>query len=323
MKDRRPDASAGGIASRRAQTGDRAFKILRMVELTGKSVLVTGANSGIGLEACVQLTQMGADVTMVARDRSKGEAARAEVDTRARDALGNADRERVQQPALLLCDMASQSSIRVLAKEFRRTHARLDILINNAGSVSPTRELTADGIEKTFAVNHLGYFLLTNLLLDLIVQSAPARIVNMSSIGHRSGTMDFDDLNFETERYSIMKAYARSKLANVLFTRELSKRLKSQGVTVNCLHPGAVSTNIWSHAMWWARPFLSLAKLFMVTPEKGGERIVYLATSPEVEGKTGGYYENNTLVDPSPLAQDDAVAAKLWDVSANLVRLAA
>jgi NAD(P)-dependent dehydrogenase (short-subunit alcohol dehydrogenase family) len=293
-----------------------------MVDLAGKSVLVTGANSGIGLEACVQLARMGAEVTMVARDRAKGEAAREEVDTRARVSLGSGGRDRVHGPALLLCDMASQSSIRALAREFRGTHSRLDILVNNAGSVSPTRELTADGIERTFAVNHLGYFLLTSLLLDLIVGSAPARIVNTSSIGHRGGTMDFDDLNFERESYFIMKAYGRSKLANVLFTRELSKRLQGRGVTVNCLHPGAVSTNIWSHAMWWTRPFLAVAKLFMVTPEKGGERIVYLAASPEVEGKSGGYYENNALVAPSPLAQDDAVAAKLWDVSAKLVGLA-
>ena len=134
--------------------------------------------------------------------------------------------------------------------------------------------------------------------------------------------MNLDDLYFDTEPYFIMKAYGRSKLANILFTRELARRLLGQGVTVNCLHPGAVSTNIWSHAMWWTRPFLAVAKLFMVTPEKGGERIVYLATSQDVEGKTGGYYEVNKLAGPSPLAQDDDLAAALWNVSANLVGLA-
>jgi retinol dehydrogenase 14 len=293
-----------------------------VVDLTGRRVLVTGANSGIGLEACVRFAQMGAHVSMVARDRAKAEAARADVVARARRALGASASHRVRTPEVLICDMASQSSIRALADEVLRTHARLDILINNAGSVSPSRELTPDGIERTFAVNHLGYFLLTNLLLDLIVRSAPARIVNTSSIGHRRGTMPLDDLFFDKEPYAIMKAYGRSKLANVLFTRELARRLRGQGVTVNCLHPGAVSTNIWSHAMWWARPILAVAKLFMVTPEKGGERIVYLATSPEVEGKTGGYYDNDRLVDPSPLAQDDDLAAKLWNVSANLVKLA-
>jgi retinol dehydrogenase 14 len=293
-----------------------------MVDLTGRRVLVTGANSGIGLEACVQLAQMGADVTMVARDRAKADAARDDVETRARRALEPSASRRVRTPEVLLCDMASPASIRALADEVRRTHTRLDVLINNAGSVSPIRQLTPDGIERTFAVNHLGYFLLANLLLDLIVQSAPARIVNVSSVGHRAGTMPLDDLNFDKEPYAIMKAYGRSKLANVLFTRELARRLRGQGVTVNCLHPGAVATNIWSHAMWWARPFLAVAKLFMLTPEKGGERIVYLAASPEVDGKTGGYYEANRLVAPSRLAQDDELAAKLWDVSANLVKLA-
>jgi NAD(P)-dependent dehydrogenase (short-subunit alcohol dehydrogenase family) len=290
-----------------------------VADLSGKSVLVTGANSGIGLEACVQLARMGADLTMVARDRSKGEAAVRAVEARARRSRGDAPR--VRTPALLLCDMASQSEIRALADEYRRTHARLDILINNAGSVSPSRELTADGIEKTFAVNHLGYFLLTTLLLDLIVKSAPSRIVNTSSIGHYRGTIDFDDLDFDKEPYNIMKAYGRSKLANVLFTRELAKRLAGSGVTVNALHPGAVATNIWSHAMWWARPLLAVAKLFMVTPEQGGERLVYLAASPEVEGKTGGYYDNNRLTTPSPLAQDDAVATRLWHVSERLTSL--
>ena len=293
-----------------------------MIDLTGRRVLVTGANSGIGLEACVQLAQMGADVTMVARDPAKAEAARTDVETRARRALGPSGSHRVRPPDVLLCDMALPASIRALADEVRRTHARLDILINNAGSANPNRELTPDGIERTFAVNHLAYFLLTNLLLDLIVASAPARIVNTSSVGHRQGTMPLDDLHFDRERYGIMKAYGRSKLANVLFTRELARRLHGRGVTVNCLHPGAVSTNIWSHAMWWTRPFLAVAKLFMVTPEKGGERIVYLATSPDVEGKTGGYYEVNKLAAPSPLAQDDDLAAALWNVSANLVGLA-
>jgi retinol dehydrogenase 14 len=292
-----------------------------MVDLTGKSVLVTGANSGIGLEACVQLARMGAELTMVARDRTKGEAARREVEDRAGGDLTGTERTRVRPPSLLLCDMASQSDIHALADEYRRTHARLDILINNAGSANAARELIGEGIEKTFAVNHLGYFLLTNLLLDLIVKSAPARIVNTSSVGHRSGTMDFDDLAFGRERYSIVKAYGRSKLANVLFTRELARRLAGTGVTVNAVHPGAVSTNIWSHAMWWMRPVLAIAKLFMITPKEGGERLLYLAVSPEVEGKTGGYYENNRLVAPSPLAQDDGAASRLWEVSSRLVGL--
>jgi NAD(P)-dependent dehydrogenase (short-subunit alcohol dehydrogenase family) len=282
-----------------------------MPQLDGKTVLVTGATSGIGLEACVKLSAMGADLLMVARDRAKGDAATAAVQKRAA----------AKRPTLMLCDFASQKSIRALAAEIHGSRMRLDILVNNAGSVSPNRELTDDGVERTFAVNHLGYFLLTNLLLDLLKKSAPARVVNVASIAHVTGTMDFDDLGFASG-YTIMKAYNRSKLANVLFTRELARRLQGTGVTVNCLHPGAVSTNIWSHAMWWAQPFLFVSRLFMVSPEKGGDAIVFVATGPEVEGKTGGYYERNRLVLPSRLARDDAVAAKLWDVSAKMVGLA-
>lgn len=282
-----------------------------MADLTGKTVLVTGATSGIGLEACVTFAAMGADLVMVGRDRKKGEAAVAEVEKRSA----------ARRPSLMLCDFASQRAIRALAAEFRAAHPRLHVLVNDAGSVSANREVTEDGIERTFAVNHLGYFLLTNLLLDLLKASAPARVVNVASIGHRAGTMDFDDLGYE-KGYFIVKAYNRSKLGNVLFTRELARRLQGTGVTVNCLHPGVVATNIWSHGQWWAVPFLSVAKLFMVTPRQGGEAIVFLATSPELEGQTGGYYESNRLVRPSRLAQDDALATRLWDVSAKMVKMA-
>jgi retinol dehydrogenase-14 len=279
--------------------------------LQGKVALVTGANSGIGLEACVKLAAAGAHVVMVARDPKKGEAAVAEVQRRS----GSKELE------LLLCDFGSQKQIRALAEAYRAKHDRLDILVNNAGSVNADRVTTEDGLEKTFAVNHLGYFLLTNLLLDLVQKSAPARIVNVSSVGHRHGDIDFENLQFEKGGYSIMASYGRSKLANVMFTRELARRLEGKNVLVNCLHPGAVATEIWSHAPWFARPFLAIAKLFMITSEEGGDRIVYLAMHPAVEGQTGGYYEKNQLKHPSRPAQDDAVAKKLWDVSAQLVKL--
>ena len=278
--------------------------------MEGKIVLVTGASSGIGLEACVKLARMGAEVVMVARNAAKGEAALSDV--RARSGSSKV--------SLLCCDFASHSSIRKLAAEYRDRHQRLDVLVNNAGTVSATREVTEDGIEQTFAVNHLGYFLLTNLLLDRLIASAPARIVNVASIGHRQGTMDFDDLGFE-KGYWIMKAYSRSKLGNVLFTRELARRLEGKRVTVNCLHPGGVATTIWAKAPGWAKPFLSIAKLFMITPEQGGDRIVYLATDPAVEGETGGYYEKNRRVSPSTRAQDPELAKKLWDVSLQLAHL--
>ena len=180
-----------------------------MTDLQGKTVLVTGASSGIGLEACVKFAGMGADLVMVARDRTRGEAAVASVEKRAK----------AKRPSLRLCDFSSQKSIRDLADEFHASHSRLDVLVNDAGSVSPSRELTEDGIERTFAVNHLGYFLLTNLVLDRLKQSAPARVVNVASIGHRAGTMDLDDLGFE-KQYFIISAYNRSKLGNVLFDQK-------------------------------------------------------------------------------------------------------
>lgn len=282
-------------------------------DLAGKTILITGANSGIGKEASVKLASRGATIVMVARDPSRGEAALAEVKQRS----GSED------VSLLLCDFSSQKSIRALAATVIEKFPRLDVLVNNAGTVNEKRGVTEDGIEKTFAVNHLGYFLLTNLLLPLLEKSTPARIVNVASRGHYKGDMDFDDLGFEKGGYGILKAYQRSKLANVLFTRELSKRLEGKGVTVNCLHPGVVATNIWSGAPAIAQPILQLMKWFtMVTPEQGGDTIVQLAADPKLEGRTGEYFSDLKPKVPSAIAQDDAVAKKLWDASEKLVGLA-
>ena len=277
----------------------------------GKTVLVTGATSGIGLEASVALARQGARVVMVGRDRAKTELAAVAVTARAG----------VKPEAQLLCDFSSQASIRALAGQVLERFERVDVLVNNAGGVNKTRRLTADGIEATFAVNHLGYFLLTNLLLDRLVRSAPARVVTVASVGHRHGTLDFDDLGYE-RGYSIMKAYARSKLANVLFAAELARRLEGTGVTSNSLHPGAVATNIWSGAPLWAKPIiLLLFRPFFISAEKGGSYIVRLAASPELEGVTGKYFEEGKRVEPAPLAQDAALARGLWDVSGSMVGL--
>ena len=277
-----------------------------------KTVVITGATNGIGLEAAVALARDGARVVMVGRNPEKTAAAVADVRKRSgSDAVES-----------LLCDFSSQESIRKLAVDLRARCARIDVLVNNAGTVHARRTLTAERIESTFAVNHLGYFLLTNLLTELLVKSAPARVVNVASVAHYRGTLDFDDLGFE-RGYQVMKAYARSKLANVLFTRELARRLAGTGVTVNALHPGTVATGIWSAAPGWLRPVLAIAKMFMVSPQEGARRIVYLASSPEVAATTGSYFEEDRAKKPARLAEDDALAARLWSESARLVGLTA
>ena len=277
-------------------------------DVGGKTILVTGASNGIGRYASIDLARHGARVVMVGRDPNRTAAAAADVKARS----GSKD------VSLLICDFSSQSAIRQLAGDFRAQHDRLDVLVNNAGGVNKTRTTTADGIETTFAVNHLGGFLLTNLLLDLIVRRAPARIVTVASVGHRQGTLDFDNLGYE-RGYTIMKAYARSKLANVLFANELARRLVGTGVTSNSLHPGSVDTGIWSGAPAWAKPFIAILRLFFISAEEGGSYIVRMATHPDLGDVTGCYFEKDQLLAPAPLASDDTLGRRLWDVSASMV----
>ncbi|HEX3931375.1 MAG TPA: SDR family oxidoreductase [Nocardioides sp.] len=279
---------------------------------SARTYVITGASDGIGLECASQLARAepGCRLVLVGRDPRRTEAA--------------AGRIRTESPGVvvdpMLCDLSSQDAVRRLAGDLLETCDRIDVLVNNAGTVFARRTLTADGIEATFAVNHLAGFLLTELLLDRILQSAPARIVFTSSEGHYSGTLDFDDLGFE-HGYSVMKAYSRSKLANVLTARALARRLDGTGVTVTSLHPGAIATNIWSGAPWFARPVLAVLKRRMESPATGGSRLAHLAASPDVEGETGGYYDHDRLREPSVLARDDALADRLHDVSAGLVGL--
>lgn len=301
----------GRLDARMSNSSRASAGPVTLPDLTGRRMLITGATSGIGLEASVALTAAGASIVMVGRNPEKTAAAVAEV----RERAGGGDVES------LLCDFASQKQVRALAAEVLERYDRLHVLVNNAGTVNDTRQVTEEGIEHTFAVNHLGYFLLTSLLLDRLKESAPARIVSVASTGHYRGTLDFDDLGYE-RGYAIMKAYTRSKLANVMHTRALARRLEGTGVTANALHPGGVSTNIWTGAPWWSKPLIGLAKLFMITPEEGGRTITYLAGSAEVEGKSGGYYHDNVEQPPAKLAQDDALGERLWTVSEGLVGLA-
>ncbi|MFT4009559.1 MAG: SDR family oxidoreductase [Nocardioidaceae bacterium] len=275
-----------------------------------RTIVVTGATGGIGYEAAATLTGEGDRVVLVGRDPQ-----------RTKDAVARIQERTGTTPEYALADFASLDSVRALAADLLARLDRIDVLVNNAGAVYGRRELTEDGYEATFAVNHLAPYLLTRLLLDRITASNPARIVTVASAAHYRGTMDLDDLGFE-EGYSIMAAYSRSKLANVLFTRALAARLAGSGVTANCLHPGTVRTNIWSGAPWWAKPVLAIAKLRMIPVTVGASRITYLVTSPEVADLTGDYFDNDEPTKPSRLARDDRLAERLWDASADLVGLA-
>jgi NAD(P)-dependent dehydrogenase (short-subunit alcohol dehydrogenase family) len=277
------------------------------------TILITGATSGIGLESAVALARQGNWLVLVGRDQKKMNAAVDEVKRRAGVAAA---------PDSWLCDFGSQAQIRELASNVLAKYDRLDVLVNNAGLATRRREVTEDGIERTLAVNHLGPFLLTSLLLDVLVKSAPARVVNVASIEHYHATMDLSDLGYERSGWNMRKAYARSKLGNVMFTRALAKRLEGKGVTVNAVHPGAVATGIWDVAPGWMQPLVwLLKKLIMLTPEKAAKSIVHLALSAEVEGKTGLYFNQLKPKEPSKLALDDALAERLWAESARLVKI--
>ncbi len=279
--------------------------------LSEKIIMVTGANSGIGKEAALQLAERGARVVMVCRNRERGEPALAEIKAQS----GNDTVE------LMTADFESQRQIRDLAETYQRTHDRLDVLVNNAGLYLSKRHETEDGVEATWAVNHLAPFLLTNLLLEVIKASAPARIVTVASDAHRAGTLDFEDLEMK-EKYRWIAAYAQSKLANVVFTYELARRLEGSGVTATCMHPGTVATGIWNRNKNVLNAFLRLFKPVYMNPKKSAEAVVRLAVAPDVEGVTGKYFDRMNKARPSADAYDEEIAARLWQVSAERVGLA-
>ena len=278
--------------------------------MIGKTCLVTGANSGIGLEIARGLAARGARVLMVARDADRGEAARVEV----AESTGNDSVE------LLLCDLSSQRQVRELAAEVLDRCGELHLLVNNAGLTLGERTLTEDGIETTFAVNHLAPFLLTDLLRERLVASAPARVVTVASDAHRGSKIDFDDPSGE-RKFSAWGAYGQSKLANILFTTELAQRLEGTGVTATCLHPGVVRTGFGRQGPAFIRFFLKIGGLFLLTPERGADTAVWLASSSEVDGASGGYYEKRRIATSSRAARDPESAKRLWRLSERLTGL--
>ena len=277
--------------------------------MDGNVVLVTGGTSGIGKATATALAAMGADVVVVGRNRERGEQAAAEI--RARTG-GRVD--------LALSDLASQAEVRALAEGFRRRYDRLDVLVNNAGLVQSTRTESPDGIETTFAINHLAPFLLTNLLLDVLKESAPSRIVTVSSEAERWGNLDFEDLQ-SRKKYRGFPVYGMTKLANIMFTYELAERLKGTGVTATCMHPGAVNTRFGADSTGPMTILFRLSKPFMRTPEQGADTLIWLASSPEVEGLSGRYYSDRKPIEPKKIAQDPEARRRLWDESERLTAL--
>jgi len=278
--------------------------------MKGKTCLITGANRGIGRATALGLARQGANVVIVSRNQERGEAARTEIIAES----GN------QAIDLMVADLSSQAAIRQLAADLKDQYPHLHVLINNAGLAKKERTLTADGLETTFAVNHLAPFLLTNLLLDSLKASAPARIVNVSSMVHKWGQLDFDDLQGE-QRYDMDKAYNQSKLANILFTYELARQLAGSGVTVNSLEPGMVVTD-FGRGYTGFKAFMSkMWRVFMKSPAQGAETSIYLATSPEVAGLSGKHFVKKQAVEFSKETYNETAAGRLWTVSAELTKL--
>jgi len=272
--------------------------------LAGKVVVVTGATGGIGLETARGLAKLGARVAVVARDRARGEAA-----LRAVEEAGPGAR-----PLLLVADLASLAEVRRLAAELQATLPRLDVLVNNAGAIHQRRKASPDGLELTFAVNHLAPYLLTRLLLPKLRESAPARVVTVASEAHRMGAIDWQDLQSE-------RGYGTSKLMNILFAAALARRLAGTGVTSNSLHPGVVATGFGKNDPGSFRFLVRLARPFLLSPERGARTSVHVAAAPELVSVSGRYFKDRREATPSAAARDEASQERLWEISAGLAGL--
>ena len=280
------------------------------MSLDGKVCVITGATSGIGQVAAEELARLGARLVIVARDRARGEALLARL-----HATAGAGGHRVHA-----ADFARLAEMKRVAAEIAAAEPRVDLLVNNAGSLFSYRQVTEDGLEKHFAANHVAYAVLTAGLAERLFAAAPARVVSTASAAHYGARLDFDDLQF-ARGYDGFRAYQRSKLYNVMWTRELARRLAGTGVTANCFHPGFVATRYGDNAGGPLAVMVRIAKLFAISPEKGARTLIYLASSPEVAGMTGGYFTKCRLTTPSREAEDDAAARRLWDETARLAGL--
>lgn len=275
--------------------------------MTGKTVLITGASAGIGKATASELAARGARVALLCRDAAKAEAARGEI--RARTPSAQVD--------VVPLDLRSLASVRACAAAVLGAYPRVDVLVNNAGVFPPTLRLTADGFEEQIGVNHLGHFLLTNLLVERLAASAPARVVTVTSMMHAGGKIDFQSFRAPA-KYNAFAAYRQSKLANLLFANELARRLAGRGVTSNSLHPGGVATEIARDSGWLMRIAM---RVVGTSAEKGARTSVYLASAPELERTTGKYFVALREKQPDPAALDESLAKRLWDESAKLVGL--
>lgn len=273
-----------------------------------KIVCITGATSGIGKATAIVLSKLGAELILPVRNISKGKEIREEIRSKSPESKIN----------LIECDLASLKNVRIAAEKIRKGFSRLDVLINNAGGIFQKRQLSRDGYELTFAMNHLGHFFFTNELLPLIKTNPLARIINVSSEAHSMGKLDFDDLQSE-KNYSSLKVYANAKLCNLYFTYHLAERIKDSGVTVNSLHPGVVSTNFGGDYTGFWKYLLSLGRVFMIKPEKGAETSIYLASSPDITGISGKYFKEKKITETSAISTDKEIAAKLWEHSEKLI----
>jgi NAD(P)-dependent dehydrogenase (short-subunit alcohol dehydrogenase family) len=281
------------------------------LDMHGKVCVVTGASAGIGRATAMGLAYMGATVALVCRNRERAE----ETQRTIQQKTGN------KAVDILLADLSSQTEIRRLAQELLSRYPHIHVLINNAGVLNRHRTTTIDGVETVFAVNHLAYFLLTNLLLERLTTSAPARIINVASDAHRWGPLDVNDLQ-NKRAYRPLRVYGQSKLCNILFTHELARRIQGTGVTANCVHPGGVATGLGWNNGWWAVLIAKALKPFILTPEQGADTVLYLATSPDVEEVSGKYFVKRRERQPSVAAQDDETARQLWRISAELTAVA-